>query len=80
MEVTREMLDRWATTANDRRTIEDFLDWLEAQRIEPCQWSEGARWPIPMVEGRAGLLNRYFEIDARRLDEERRALLAECCR
>jgi hypothetical protein len=73
----RDELDKWAAAIDDRCKLEDFLDWLGEQRIEPCQWTEKARWPMPMAEGRVGLLNRYFGIDAKRLDEQRRALLAE---
>ena len=80
MSVGRDELDKWAASMDDRRTIEDFLDWLEEQRIEPCVWTEDAKWPRPLTEGRAGLLNRYFQIDAKRLDDQRRGLLAEATR
>lgn len=68
-------LDKWAEALPDRRKVEDFLDWLDEQRMEVAVWADGDRWPRPVTESRDSLLNRYFEIDAKRLDDQRRALL-----
>lgn len=61
----RKMLHKWAKCINDRRTIEEFLDWLD------CKYPELERTDM----NRDKLLNEFHGIDAKQLEKERRALL-----
>lgn len=62
-------LDKWAEAMPDRRKILDFLEWCEAEGV----WLEDQRGRLAV--SRDALLNRFFEIDPRRLEDARRALL-----
>ena len=66
----RTEIQKFADTADRRRVVEFFLDWLDAEGIE-LRTREGA----PVIERRDLLVCRYFDIDAARLESERRALL-----
>lgn len=71
-------LAKWSEAMEDRVTVESFLEWLQEQRIVLASWGDGStpRWPLPITESRNDLLNRYFHIDAKALESERRALLS----
>lgn len=61
------MLDLWADIVEDRRMVEDFLDWLVEAGHEPPRFHSG----------REAALDAFFGIDRRLLDKERRDLLAQ---
>lgn len=61
------------------QAIGEFLEWLDEQRIDLCSVILGAghdRW-APIVDGREAILARYFGIDLRAAERERRAVLAD---
>lgn len=63
----RKMLDQWAANIDDRRTIEEFLDWLDDKYPE-----------LERVDmHRDKLLDEFHSIDRKQLDKERRALLEQ---
>ena len=73
----RDELDKWSDALPSRRIVDDFLEWLSEQRMEVCEWTEDAKWPMPLAQSRDRLLNRYFDINEKKLEDQRRALLDE---
>lgn len=69
-------LNDWACAQPSMEAVRDFLDWCEAQKIELAQWQVDRKWPVPITEGREAMLARWQGIDTRKLENERRALLA----
>ena len=65
------MANRWAMYMDDRRTIEEFIEWCEA-RGWCLQDDSGAVARVP------DLLNEFHEINPTQLDDERRKMLAAC--
>ena len=60
------MVTLWALNLNERRTIEEFWEWMEEQL--PCY--------TEIMDVKLGdLLDQYHGIDRGRLDAERRQLL-----
>lgn len=57
-------LDKWAAVHEQAKTITDFLEWCAEERIEPTSFAS----PL-------NLIHRYFNIDAAKLERERRELL-----
>ena len=64
----RSELDRWAEVAEKASTIEEFIDWCATKGI----FLEGERGRTP---GPHKLCEEFFEIDANKLERERRALI-----
>lgn len=60
----RKMLDKWAATQADRRTITEFWEWLN-----------GDGWPDDVDLDIERALDKFHEIDRAQLDRERRELL-----
>lgn len=54
--------------------ISEFLDWCAEQRIELARMGQFERLH-PLTEGQLAMLQRYFDIDAVKLENERRALI-----
>lgn len=68
-------LAKFADAAPSMQVIREFLEWLDAQSIDLAKLSpHGSRYLLHM-EDREAMLHRYFNIDAVRLETERRALL-----
>lgn len=68
----RQMLNRWAATVDERRIVEDFIDWADAKYgAELHSYKTGES----LMLGK--LLDAYHEIDQKQLEAERRALLLE---
>lgn len=59
--------------------IGQFLEWLDTQSIELCRRDD--KWinqPFEAItERREALLARYFDIDLAKIEDEKRAMLAE---
>jgi hypothetical protein len=68
-------LDKWAEALPTRNTVREFLEWLDAQKLEVAAWLPSGTRMLPVLEDRERLLDRYFDIDAARLERERVALL-----
>jgi zona occludens toxin (predicted ATPase) len=61
----RDELDKWAEHAKEYGAIGVFLDWAEKEGY------------ITLEETPRLILNKYFGIDEKRLEQQRRALLNE---
>lgn len=56
------------------QAIGQFIDWLTEQGMEICKREDDARlWPVD--ETIEGLLARHFEIDLKKAEREKCALL-----
>lgn len=73
-------LEKHADAVPSMRVIGDFLDWCEEQKIELAVPTPSGRWLQPHNEGREATFQRYFGIDANKLENERRALLAKAAK
>jgi hypothetical protein len=54
--------------------ISEFLDWLGGQGIELAKW-DGEYLP-PLNEPNPRIINRFLQIDEKRLEQERKEMLA----
>jgi len=68
------MIDRWARNLDERRAIEGFIEWCRDQSVELSE-DDYRGWSRAVNVG--DLLDRFHEIDRRRLENERRAMLDE---
>ena len=82
-EKTKEsMLDLHSKTFEERRTLLNFIEWLNQKEMRLCEIPECYKdrfdpsW-MPITKNDDSLLDDYFEIDAAQLETERRALLEE---
>lgn len=57
--------------AHFSQKIGEFLDWLEEQRIELVHADD------KFVDSKEKLLARFFEIDLKKLEDEKRKMLEE---
>lgn len=63
-------------TRDEKLTIEEFLDWAAKGGVELCTAMPGGGGRFyPMVQTRETLLMKYFEIDPKKLEAERREIL-----
>jgi len=75
-------LEKHSQTFEQRKTIEEFLDWLNeievllGSYIHPFEDSDTERM-APILKNRQELLDEYFDIDPARLEKERRELLEQ---
>lgn len=70
-------LEKFADSLPSRQVLREFFEWLDGQKIELAVPRTESRWMlVPMVEDRERMLDRYFGVDATKLENERRALLA----
>ena len=82
-EKTKEsMLDLHSKTFEERRTLLNFIEWLNQKEMRLCEIPGCYKakfdpsW-MPITKNDDSLLDDYFEIDAAQLETERRALLEE---
>ena len=66
---------KWAAVVDDKRTIEEFLDW--ARSTHDMHLLKEGRDGDFFVSSLENLLREYFEIDSTKLEEERRAMIEE---
>ena len=69
--MSREMIDKWAEALPDRRTITAFWEWLE-ERVNRLEQSDSMAHLSIEQE-----LDKYCEIDRKKLEDERRALIPD---
>lgn len=75
-------LEKHSKTFEQRRTIGEFLDWCNENKIllggyiKPFKDSDTERM-APILQNRQELLDKYFDIDPVRLEKERRELLEQ---
>lgn len=77
-------LEKFADSLPSRQVLREFFEWCDGQKIElGVPRTEGlapaatsGRWAlVPLTEDRERMLDRYFGVDATRLEDERRSLL-----
>lgn len=66
-------LEKFADTHDENRTICEFIEWLEEQKLEICKLEECAAGVdrVPIMERSEYLVARYLGIDLKKLDKER---------
>lgn len=71
-------MSKMAIHSDDYVLLHDFLDWLRSEGVHLGQF-EKSRIAFPsmmeITESRDNLLARYFQIDLKALEQERRAVL-----
>lgn len=83
VERRREWARKYPTCAklsaigDEKRTIHDFLEWLRAERNFDVMDALDSHDGSMLVTTQEKLLLQYFEIDEKKLEEERRAMLEE---
>lgn len=73
-------LEKNSKTFEQRRTIGEFLDWLNEKEIllsTYIKFKNYAERLAPIPKNRQELLDEYFDIDPVQLDKERRELLEQ---
>jgi hypothetical protein len=69
-------LDKISAVSDQSHQIGEFLDWLREQKILLCQWDEAEQGDLNEIgDGPEALLYRYFGIDEKKAEQERRAVL-----
>ena len=70
-------LEKWSKVQENVVEIEEFLVWLGEKGIVLCESKEGEWWPNYFIARKTfrELLEEFYEIDAVKLDKERRKLL-----
>lgn len=73
------MCTKLSESSDERRTINDFVEWLQQKGIWLCDREEGSNFAEyrPIAKRSDELVMEYLEIDTKKLEEERRAILAE---
>lgn len=71
-------LDRLAAIHDDRTVISDFIYWLGTQGIHMMRWvkSDDDEGWVPVGRDAEQLIADYYEIDLKKVEKERRAILA----
>ena len=71
--VARDALDHWAGVHREYSRVEEFIDWLHATHGVQLDWDYAKKGtPLSLTI----LLDQFFEVDRKRLEQQRRALLA----
>jgi len=72
-------LEKHSKTFKQRVVVEEFLDWLEKEKIQLGSYFKDQDFVSlsPILQNRQELLDQYFGVDPVQLDKERRALLKE---
>ena len=72
-------LEKHSKTHGERTILCAFLDWTNSQGFEFGKWNESKEGErdllLPISLRQEDLLDRYFKIDATKLEQERRKLL-----
>lgn len=65
----------------ENQKIGNFIEWLNEQGYSICEWKEGRGYNggeyHPARSNTSDMLAQYFEIDVKRLEDEKQAMLAE---
>ena len=69
-------LGRWSDVFNDAKTILDFLEWAQnEQGLFLAEYEGDHPELLPMWRRRQDLIYAYFDIDPKKLEAGRRALI-----
>lgn len=69
--------EKLAALRNERSTICDFLEWLGERGMFLCRYENDSQLPWPISASADELAMKYLGIDPVKLEQERRAMLAE---
>jgi hypothetical protein len=69
--------EKLAAIQDKSQAIGEFLEWLNSDGVRLSRWDERPGWDMlqPDTEGTTAILARYFGIDIKRLDDEKRKML-----
>jgi len=67
--------DKMLKVAQDSHKLGEFIDWLNGQEITLCTWDSYNEQYVNCHENPENLLARYFGIDLKKVEQEKRALL-----
>lgn len=67
--------DKLHQVKDQSQQIGEFLDWLHTKGIVLAQYPKDRVWPRPYTGTIERLLAEYFEVDLRKLEEEKLAML-----
>jgi hypothetical protein len=67
--------DKMLKVAPDSQKLGYFLDWLTEQDMAVCTWDSFNEQYVNCHENIENLLARYFGIDLKKVEQEKRALL-----
>ncbi len=65
-------LEHWAAVVDKVTAVEEFISWLWTEKKIELDWSRAV--PGTSLDQKK-LIYEFFEVDAKKLDDERRALL-----
>jgi len=68
-------LNRLEAAKADSQAIGEFLDWLNSRKIVLCKLAKLEEAFVPIDRTNEQLLAEYFNINLRKVERERRALL-----
>lgn len=68
-------IDKWSKVHDDALIIEQFLDFLNENKLSICQLSEEFDVFYPSKFTREDLIYKFFKIDPVKLESQRRELL-----
>lgn len=69
--------EKLSAVSNERSTLDDFFEWLGSRGMFLCQYVDGSQRPWPVTASNTTLIMQFLEIDKDKLDQERRAMIAE---
>jgi hypothetical protein len=68
--------DKLAALHDQRMPIADFLEWLDCEGYVIARYREGHNYPDQITRTSDDLLMEHLQIDTKKLEKERRAILS----
>lgn len=68
--------EKLSAVSDERRTLSEFFEWLESRGMLLCTYEPDFQIPWPVTKSNDTLIYEFLEIDPKKLDQERRAMLA----
>lgn len=59
----------------DNRVVGDFIEWLAENDFVICRYADDDDWPVFTQKPIHSWLAEYFDIDEKKLDEEKQQML-----
>lgn len=69
--------EKLSAVSDERRTLSEFFEWLDSQNLWICDGPGELSHYYPVSASADSLIMQYLEIDQDKLEQERRAMLAE---
>jgi len=78
MKTTYHEHEKLAKVKDRSQACGEFLDWLTSEGgFVLCKYVKDRAFPVPAGVSFTELLARFFKIDQKKLEDEKRAMLAE---